>query len=81
MFAFINCKHKECLYQNKILDPKRNMVHVAQKWIKIAKYLQVKIKSNLSINGNMCKDKWNSIHNNYKKIYNYHKGTGNNTSY
>jgi hypothetical protein len=29
----------------------------------------------------MYKDKWNSINGDYKKIFNYHKGTGHNTSY
>lgn len=29
----------------------------------------------------MCKDKWNYINGNYKKIFDYHKGIGRNTSY
>jgi hypothetical protein len=29
----------------------------------------------------MCKDKWNYINCEYKRIVDYHKGTGNNTSY
>jgi hypothetical protein len=29
----------------------------------------------------MCKDKWNSFNFDYKKIYDYHKGTGNHTCF
>ncbi len=57
------------------------MVLVAQKWNKISKYLQVRTKSKTPRNGKMYKDKWNSINGDYKKIFNYHKGTGHNTSY
>jgi hypothetical protein len=43
--------------------------------------LQAQTKSKLLENGKMCKDKWNSIHDDYKKISNYQKDTRNNTSY
>jgi hypothetical protein len=43
------------------------MVHAIQKWNKIVDYLQAKTKPILPRNSMMCKDKWNSIHGDYKK--------------
>ncbi len=41
----------------------------------------MKTKSKTTRNGKMCKDKWNSINGDYKKIFDCHKGMGHNTSY
>ncbi len=68
MILFINYKHNEHLYQNHNIDLQGNMVHAIQKWNKIVDYLQAKTRSILRRNGMMCKDKWNSIHGDYKKI-------------
>ncbi len=81
MLTLINYKHKKHVYGKQILDPRGSMILVAQNWNKIAKYLQAQTKSKLLENGKMCKDKWNSIHDDYKKISNYQKDTRNNTSY
>jgi hypothetical protein len=32
-------------------------------------------------NGEMCKDKWNGLNFDYKKLLDYHKGTGHQTSF
>jgi hypothetical protein len=43
--------------------------------------LQATTNSKTPHNGKMCKDKWNCLNGNFKRIYDYHKGNGNNTSY
>ncbi len=77
----INCKKREHIVLKQIIDPKANMVFARNKWNKIAKDLQETTKSKSPYNGRMCNDKQTCVNNNYKKISNYHKGTGHNTSY
>jgi hypothetical protein len=42
--------------------------------------LQIVTRSKIACNNKRCKDKWNCLNNDYKKIVNYHKGTYHNTS-
>ncbi len=48
---------------------------------KIVKDLRIITKSNTLGNGKMCKRQWNCINNDYKEIFNYHKGIDYNISY
>ncbi len=43
--------------------------------------LQATTNSKTPYNGKMCKNKWNCFNGNFKRIYDYHKGNGNNTSH
>jgi len=45
-----------------------------QQWIKIANEIQNVINTQSPQNNKMCKDKWNNLNLNYKKIVDYHKG-------
>jgi hypothetical protein len=45
------------------------------------KNLQATTKSKSLHNGKMCKNKWPCVYNDYKRICDYHKGIGHNTSY
>jgi len=47
------------------------MIIAMQQWEKIIKICK------FSQNGTMCKGKWKFLNSNYKKIVEYHKGTGN----
>jgi hypothetical protein len=55
------------------------MIPATQRWDKIIEELQKKTKIKNSKSGTMCKDKWNVLNFNYKKLANYHKGTRNHT--
>lgn len=57
------------------------MVLVVQRWTKIIDQLQNMINAQVPQNSKTCKDKWNGLHSNYKKIAYYHKGIDHNTSY
>jgi hypothetical protein len=52
------------------------MVPVVQRWNKIVEDLQVCIHIRVPKNGKMCKDKWNGLNSDYKKLLD-HKGTKN----
>ncbi len=52
-----------------------------QQWDKIAKELQKKTKIKNPRSETMCKDNWNVLNFDYKKLADYHKGTGNHTNF
>jgi hypothetical protein len=83
VMTLIKCKHIEHATQKELMDPRVHMVLivVVVQWNKICEELQKFIKNKLSKNKNMCKDKWNGINSNFKKLSNYHKGTRHHTSY
>lgn len=51
------------------------MILITQKWTNFFEELQAITSSKTSCNGKMCKDKWNFLNDNYKKILYYHEGT------
>jgi hypothetical protein len=51
------------------------MVPIPQKWNKIAEKLQKIVHMRVPRNGKMCKDKWNVLNFDYKKLVHNHKGT------
>jgi hypothetical protein len=57
------------------------MVPVVMWWNKIAKEFKKLIKNKMPRNGTMCKDKWNGINLDFKKLSNYHKGIEHHTLY
>jgi hypothetical protein len=81
VIGLIHYKHKEHNDAKQTIDPRTNMIHVAQKWNKILKDMQAITKSKTPYNGKMWKNKWKCINSNYKKKVNYHKGIGHHTSY
>ncbi len=81
VMVFIKCKHAEHMAQKELLDPCAHMVFIAQQWNKIAEELQKMVQSKVPRNNKMCKDKWNQLNFNYKKLSNYHQGIGHHTSF
>ncbi len=81
VMALINCKKRKHIVLKYIIDPHANMVFARNKWNKIAKDLQETTKSRSPCNGRMCKNEQTCVKDNYKRISNYHKGIGHNTSY
>lgn len=79
MCAIIKCEHFKYVAQKELVDPKSLMVLDAQRRAKIVDDLQNMINPWVPQNVKTCKDKWNDINSNYKKIVDYHKGTGHNT--
>lgn len=63
------------------MNPRTYMIPTTQQWIEIAYDLQKMINMWMMQNGGMCKDKWNKLNLDYKKISNYHKGTSRNISF
>jgi hypothetical protein len=57
------------------------MILITQKWTNFFEELQVITSSKTSCNGKMCKDKWNFLNDNYKKLLYYHESTSHNPSY
>jgi hypothetical protein len=55
------------------------MISTAQRWDRIVKELQKATQSKFPKTGVMCKDKWNSLNFDFKKLSYYHKGTSNHT--
>jgi len=55
------------------------MIPNLEHWDKIVEELQQITKSKFPKNITMYKDKWNSLHSNYKKIIDYHKGNDHHT--
>jgi hypothetical protein len=77
--AIIKSKHVKYVAQKELVYPKSHMVLDAQRWAKIVDDFQNTINEWVPQNVKTCKDKWNGINSNYKKIVDYHKGTGHNT--
>jgi hypothetical protein len=65
----------ENLVLREMVDLHFQMVHTSQKWDKMADDLQKITKLKVPYNGKMCKDKWNGLNSNYKKVVDYHVGT------
>jgi hypothetical protein len=57
------------------------MILITQRWTNCFENLQVITSSKTSCNGKMCKDEWNFLNDNYKRILDYYEGTSHNTSY
>jgi hypothetical protein len=55
----------------ELVDPQAQMIIVALWWEKIAENPQTNTKNKFSQNETMCKDKWNSLNSNYKKIFDF----------
>jgi superoxide dismutase len=55
------------------------MISTAQRWDRIVDELQKATQSKFPKTGVMCKDKWNSLNFDFKKLSYYQKGTGNHT--
>lgn len=70
-------KHVEHIAHKQILDPRARMVLVYN----VGKRLQKRAKVKNPRNDVMCKDKWNSLNSNFKKLIDYHKGTSNHTCF
>jgi hypothetical protein len=79
--ALISCKHKEQIALKQVIDPCTNMIITIQQWNKLSNNLQAITHSKIPRIGKMCKNKWNYIHGDYKRISDYHTSIGNNTSY
>jgi len=45
------------------------------------KYIEHVTQKQMPRNGTMCKDKWNGINSDFKKLSDYHKGTEHHTLY
>jgi hypothetical protein len=56
------------------------MLRIAHKWDKIAKELQKLTTSRIAHIGKMCKNKWNGLNSDFKKISDYHTWTCHHTS-
>jgi TRAP-type C4-dicarboxylate transport system substrate-binding protein len=72
---FISYNRVEQAPQKRFIDLCTRMVMFKQRWEKLAKELQKRIKRKFPRNKTMCKDKWNAPNSNYKKLVDYHKGT------
>ncbi len=81
MLAFITYKHAKNSAQKELIDPKARMVFIVQCQDKITEKLQKDMKNKTSKSDIMCKDKWNSLNFNYKKLAYYHKRTCNRTNF
>ncbi len=57
------------------------MIPTTQRWNKLSIDQQIITHSKTPRINKMCKEKLNYINGNYKKILDYHKGIGHNTSY
>jgi len=81
--ALIKCRHIKHVAQKGLMDLRAHIIPivVVVRWNKISKKLQKLIKSKMPRNGKMCKNKWNGINLDFKKLSNFHKGTGHHTSY
>jgi hypothetical protein len=55
------------------------MISTAQRWDRIVKELQKATQSKFPKTDVMCKDEWNSLNFDFKKLSYYHKGTSNHT--
>lgn len=81
VLAFISYKCIKQATQKALVDPRPQMIPAMQCRYRITKELQKKHKISMPMNDTMCKDKWNVLNSNYKKIADYHKGIGNHTSF
>ncbi len=57
------------------------MVPTAQQWNATIDEFQKFIHAKIPLNGKMCKDKWNGLNSDYKRLSNYHKGIGHHMSF
>jgi hypothetical protein len=81
MLALITYKHAKHAAQKELIDLRSQMITATQRWDKIVEELQKRTKIKNPRSGTMCKDNWNVLNFNYKKLADYHKGTGNHTSF
>jgi hypothetical protein len=63
--------------QKELVNPRMHVVLVLQKWNNITKQLLKFTYTKMLKNKKMCKDKWNGLNSNYKKLLNYHRGAHN----
>jgi hypothetical protein len=68
VLALIQCKYVEHATQQQLIDPRAHMVPTAQHWNMIVDKLQKIVHAKILQNGKMCKDKWNGLNSNYKKL-------------
>ncbi len=80
MLAFIAYKHIKHATWKEIIDPRSQMIPITQWWDKIVDELHKKTKIKNLKNKTMCKEKWNALNSDYKKLTDYHKGIGNHTN-
>jgi hypothetical protein len=72
MLTLIFCKHAKHTTLKEFIDPWAQMISSTQHRNKIVEKLQQRTKNKFPRNGRMCKNKWNSLNSNYKKIYIYY---------
>jgi hypothetical protein len=80
MLALIVYKHAKHAEQKELIDPKSQMMPAMQQWDEIVEELQKKTKIKNPRSRTMCKDNWNVLNFDYKKLADYHKGIGNHTN-
>jgi len=61
------------------IDSRPCMILDVQCWDRIVKEPQKKMQNQFSWNDIMCKNNWNFLNFNYKKLVEYHIGIGNHT--
>jgi len=69
VLALVCNKHKEHIYLKHLVNPRSNIILATKRWNKLSKDLSSKINSKTPRNEKMCKDKWNCINNDYKRIF------------
>ncbi len=70
VMALIKCKHIEHVTQKELMDLIMCMVCAVMWWNKITDFFLKLIKNKMPNNGMMCKDKWNGINLDFKKLSN-----------
>jgi hypothetical protein len=79
--TLISFKHYEHIALKQVIDPQTNMIFTTQWRNKLLKDLYSMTHFKIPWIGKQCKDKWNCVNGDYKKIYDYDKSTRNNISY
>ncbi len=62
-----------------LIDPQSHMFHATQKWEKIDEELRISHNKKFFHNGKMCKNQWNGLNSNYKRVSNFHLSIGHHT--
>jgi hypothetical protein len=80
----MKCLHSSCVNRQSRLHIRKSWIQelvwslygacIVQQWTKIANEIQNVINTQSPQNNKMCKDKWNDLNLNYKKIVDYRKG-------
>ncbi len=80
-FFSIQCKRLEHLALKELVNPHCHMVPTTHKCDKFVQKLQNFTRFKVTCNYKMCKDKWNKLNFDYKKIFDCHERVSPHTVY